>query len=1613
MKKKIKMMKRIFFLKSNRNDRIMLKKIGASLMLPIFIFQMTSLNIFFVSRAQAENVDLLEISAEKDAVSSENTEKKDDVNEKVVKEDIEKIQKNQENSAEDSKKTEDIKESLKQETADDAGVKKSEDVVPVEIEKDIEKPDPKKDDVVLEKPSENIVPAVVDKKDEIISAIENKVEKVITQKLPAKPLEIWAVDGKKATTNLPVELGKKYFAPQNNKVAIVFTQLPKNPGTLSIEEITLTPEQVLSMRAISNKAYDITSTMSDGTFKYKLTLPKLKRDKKVEVRYAETEDGLKNTSKVPAKNISIGNDSVSATLDHFTVFVLGEPTSEENSGWTNPQNGIDSVNETYASASGGQTIVYKNFNISIPAGRTIEGIEVILKAKTGGINVNVSLSKDGGVTYLSNSPRTTFGGSVSSQTLGSETDLWGMTWNSANFSNTNFAVKLETEPDEFGDNGIFDLDQISVNVAYSDGGDITPPVISSHADMVVFGAGPTGKIVTYTKPTATDNVDALITPSCIPASGVNFPVGVTPVTCNASDSSGNPATPVTFNITVEEDITPPVIAFHADVTAEATSAAGAIVTYTSPATSDNYDLAGIATCLPASGTLFSLGTHPIICSAADALGNAATPTTFNIIVQDTNPPGVSKRVGVDTIEVGTNFIDAGAIWTDLVDGNGEIPAYTGFVGNDLDTNTPGDYILTYTYTDAHNNSATATRDVKVLTDATPPVVTINPGTDTIEVHTLFTDMGATWSDNIDGGPIAIPAFTSGTLDIDIVGVYTVTYSKSDAAGNVGSAIRTVTVVDTTKPVIASHGNQVIEATSSAGAVVTYTSPATTDNYDPDGVATCLPASGSTFAFGTHSISCDATDANGNIADQTTFNITVQDTTMPVVTLNPGTDIVKVGTSFTDVGATWTDNYDGAGSILTGVGTVDINTVGDYTLVYSYTDNNLNTASVSRTVTVMLDLPPVVTIIPGTDTIEVHTPFIDAGANWTDAIDVSGTINPATSGAVNSDVVGLYFLSYEYTSSVGKTGTAIRTVTVQDTTKPVIAFHGNDIAEATNSGGKNINYNLPNVTDNYDLSITANCFPAPDSFFPIGTTPITCNVTDSNGNSAIPTTFNIIVQDTTAPTIDSHPDVTAEATSGVGTNVNYTVPTTTDLVDGSGIAICAPVSGTTFAIGTTIVTCNASDSHGNIATPTTFNVIVQDTTKPVLSTPSNLTFEATSSAGALVTYSLPTATDIYDPTPFVECMPASGATLVLGDTTVTCNAKDSSNNWADSKIFTIKVQDTTKPVIAPHANETFEATSSAGAVATYTLPVTSDNYDAPGTATCSPLSGTTFALGTTPVTCSAIDSNGRVATPTTFDVIVEDTTAPVIADHSDVGPVEAASSFGAVVTYTLPATTDLVDGSGVADCSLPSGSTFPIGTTSVTCSATDEAGNPAVETIFDVIVEDTTVPVITINGGGNLKVYRGEAYNDLGASWSDVVDGNGDVQSIVNKVDIFKEGTYTVTYSYTDVAGNAGSAIRYVEVVIRDVTNNESSNHHHKKSSSSVVQTVSAASAPVPVLLSSPVPTPEAVQGTENEKKDEKIASIPQAGEDQNKNSFWKWLIAVLGAISVSWYVILRRRGFAE
>jgi len=158
-------------------------------------------------------------------------------------------------------------------------------------------------------------------------------------------------------------------------------------------------------------------------------------------------------------------------------------------------------------------------------------------------------------------------------------------------------------------------------------------------------------------------------------------------------------------------------------------------------------------------------------------------------------------------------------------------------------------------------------------------------------------------------------------------------------------------------------------------------------------------------------------------------------------------------------------------------------------------------------------------------------------------------------------------------------------------------------------------------------------------------------------------------------------------------------------------------------------------------------------------------------------------------------------------------------------------DTTAPVITVPSDISVTQTTVGGAAVSYVV-TSSDPDDSVATSSCTPASGSTFAVGATTVKCSATDTAGN-SSSASFTVKVTAAGPPVITVPA-FRTLGALIATGLVVNYDVTAK-DPIDGAIPATCSPPSGSTLPVGTTTVTCTATDKSGRTATKT-FDVTVE---------------------------------------------------------------------------------------------------------------------------------------------------------------------------------
>ena len=652
----------------------------------------------------------------------------------------------------------------------------------------------------------------------------------------------------------------------------------------------------------------------------------------------------------------------------------------------------------YASGSGGTVLV---FNYTVQAGDTSADLE-----------------------YLGTGALTLTGTATIKDSAGNSASLMLPTLGSANSLGGSKAIAIDTTAPVITLNGLAIL-TVECRTPYTDAG-----------------------------ATASDNMAGDLTGSIVVVNPVNMSVvGVYTVRYNVKDTANNNAPEVTRTVNVV-DTTPPFITLNglAAVTVECrTSYADAGATATDSCAGDR--TAGITVTNPVNTAV--PGAYTIRYNVNDGNGNSAVEVTRTVDVLDTVPPVVTLNgLAAVTVECKTAYADAGATATDSCAGDRTAQIV---VTNPVNTAAPGSHTVRYNVNDGNGNSAAeVTRTVNVA-DTIRPVITLlgsNPAQ--VECGGVYTDAGAIAGDSCAGDRIAAIVVTN-PVNTAVPGAYTVRYNVSD--GNENTAIeltRTVYVVDTTPPTISLMGSnpttvQCGSAYTDAGATASDTCVGDrTANIAVDNlVNTALP--------GTYPVRYNVNDGNGNNAAEVTRLVTVSDTTAPTIQLTGAPEVtVECGGTYTELGATATDNCAPSPAVTIGGDAVNTAATGVYTVTYNASDGNGNGAvQTARTVTVMDTTPPVISLVGAAAvTVPYGGTYTELGATATDncAANLGVTVGGA---AVNTAVLGAYTVRYNANDGNGNHAAEItRTVTVVDNSSPTGTIVINNNRSATNT---------PNVT----------------------------------------------------------------------------------------------------------------------------------------------------------------------------------------------------------------------------------------------------------------------------------------------------------------------------------------------------------------------------------------------------------------------------------------------------------------------------------------------------------------------------------------------------------------------
>jgi hypothetical protein len=682
------------------------------------------------------------------------------------------------------------------------------------------------------------------------------------------------------------------------------------------------------------------------------------------------------------------------------------------------------------------------------------------------------------------------------------------------------------------------------------------------------------------------------------------------------------------------------------------------------------------------------------------------------------------------------------------------------------------------------------------------------------------------SDPEDGTNVTLALVPAGPYNL---GANNVQLIVTDTEGAADTCAATITVTDQTAPtVVCNVTNPLVDANASCQASLSVPAGYYTvsDNCTPSGSisVTFKPALGTLLGLGNHTIWVIGADAAGN-KDSCSFLLTVQDVTPPVVTCHADTTInVPNGTpnavvNFT--GGTATDNCDGSVTITSNPASGATFPIGTTPVTVIATDDAGKADTCTFNV-IVNELPPVNTpptaicqnIQVGTDAncqgtataAQVNNGSNDAqdGTNLTLALTPAG---PYALGANNVKLI--------VTDQGGLADTCDAVITVVDQSTPTLTCRADTTVTVPN-GTPNavVSFTAGTATDNCDGSVAIAATPPSGSTFPLGTTLVTVIATDDAGNKDT-CTFNVTVNElppakvppvAVCQNLNLNADANCQANGSVN-NGSFDP-------DGGAVTVEQTPAGP-YGLGVNNITLIVTDDEGD--KDTCFATItVIDVTDPVVTCPANVTVNnAAGQCGAIVNYAAATAVDNCDGSVSLSYSAASGSFFPVGTTTVAVIGTDDAGN-ADTCYFDVTVNDVEDPVAFCGGDINVpNSAGQCGAVVNWTNSIGNTDNCGVNSSVFTPASGSFFPVGSTQVMHVVTDAAGNADT-CYFNVNVSDAEGPQITCPSNITVNAPFGQNSAVVNYSDPLATDNCPGL-TTRCHPPSGSSFPIGQTLVTCT----------------------------------------------------------------------------------------------------------------------------------------------------------------------------------------------------
>ena len=399
----------------------------------------------------------------------------------------------------------------------------------------------------------------------------------------------------------------------------------------------------------------------------------------------------------------------------------------------------------------------------------------------------------------------------------------------------------------------------------------------------------------------------------------------------------------------------------------------------------------------------------------------------------------------------------------------------------------------------------------------------------------------------------------------------------------------------------------VNATSPAGATISYNGLTNFDEDSTPGPITCSPALNSTFPIGTTTVTCQITDSDDVTSTvSATFRVTVNDTDLALTGAPSDITVGAAGPSGTAVTYTAPSAVDedaGTPAVSCTPASGSTFPIGTTTVTCGAADGDDTPTAVTATFRVIVgDSDLALSGIPANVTVQATT----AGGAAVGFFPPTAVDEDATAPSVTCDhgsgslfPVGTTTVTCQTTDGddTPSTVTATFQVTVIDTDLGLSGVPADITVDAAGPSGAAVTFVAPTGVDEDGSAVAVSCDHASGATFAIGTTTVTCSVSDSDDTPSTRTaTFRVTVNDTDLALNGVPADISAVATGSSGAAVTFTPPSAIDEDATSPPLTCNRASGSIFAVGTTTVTCSVTDGDD---TPSTVSASFHVTVIPDL------------------------------------------------------------------------------------------------------------------------------------------------------------------------------------------------------------------------------------------------------------------------------------------------------------------------------------------------------------------------------------------------------------------------------